>query len=209
MLKSFVVAAAFVATIAGAPAQAAIIFSDNFDADNATSALNFNALLNWTVEDGTIDYIRSGGFGISCVGGTGGCLDMDGSTANAGRILSTQVFTLDPGVTYTLSLDVSGNQRGGASDAFSFGFWDGAPFSSVSISAISPAQSFTTYAFALTVTSTETVRLFVEGAGGDNIGVILDNVVFSDDQAAQAPEPASLLLMGVALMGAARVRRRR
>ena len=74
--------------------------------------MNFNGLINWTVSGGTIDYIRSGGFGIACVGGTGGCLDMDGSTGNAGRITSRQLFTFDSGVQYFIELMLSGNQRG-------------------------------------------------------------------------------------------------
>lgn len=77
------------------PTQAAtILFQDDFDTDNATSVPNFNAFNNWTVSSGTVDYVRSGDFGISCVGGAGGCVDLDGSTADGGRMTSVESLTL-------------------------------------------------------------------------------------------------------------------
>jgi hypothetical protein len=120
-IKSLIAAGVLAATTASLPAAAAVIFQDNFDADNAASVLNFNSLINWDVSGGTIDYIRNGGFGIGCVGGTGGCLDTDGSTGNAGRITSKSIFTFDAGVDYFIDLSLSGNQRGGASDSLLFG----------------------------------------------------------------------------------------
>jgi hypothetical protein len=84
--------------------------------------LSFNSLISWTVGDGTVDHIRSGGFGINCVGGsTGGCLGMDGSTSNAGRIIGRQLFMFDSGVQYFIDLALSGNRRGGAVDSVIFG----------------------------------------------------------------------------------------
>ena len=84
------------AALAG-PAFAGVVFSDNFDSDRSSSALNFDSLLNWDVSEGTIDYIRNGGWGINCAGNSGGCLDMDGSTGNAGRITSKQSFSFASG----------------------------------------------------------------------------------------------------------------
>jgi hypothetical protein len=210
--KSVATTSALAAALLGAPAQAAIVFSDNFDADNAASALNFNNLINWTVSGGTIDYIRSGGFGISCFGGTGGCLDMDGSTGNAGRITTRQTFDFDDGVAYTFEFLLSGNQRGGASDTVLFGLVnaDTGAESSFTAGPLAPNAPFATFGTSFFGQSfTGNWRLFIEGVGGDNVGAILDNVVLRDNRTAAVPEPATLLLSGLALLAAGAARRRR
>ncbi len=209
--KAATAAAAVAAALLAAPAQAGIIFPDNFDADSASSVLNFNGLINWTVSGGTIDYIRSGGFGISCVGGTGGCLDMDGSTRDAGRITTRQVFDFDDGVEYTFELMLSGNQRGGASDTVTYGLIsvDTGFESTLSAGPLAPSAPFATFSGSLLGQNfTGNWRFFIEGAGGDNIGAILDNVVLRDNRTANVPEPATLLLSGLALLAAGAVRRR-
>ncbi len=209
--KCTAAAAALAATLAAAPAQAGIIFSDYFDADNASSALNFDNLINWTVSGGTIDYIRSGGFGINCVGGTGGCLDMDGSTNNAGRITTRQVFDFDDGVEYIFEMALSGNQRGGASDTVTYGLINvDTGFESVQTAGpLAPSAPFATFSGSLLGQNfAGNWRFFIEGAGGDNIGAILDNVVLRDNRTVNVPEPATLLLSGLALLAAGAVRRR-
>jgi MYXO-CTERM domain-containing protein len=199
------------AVFASAHAQSAVLLQDNFDSDSPSSVLNFNALVNWTVDNGTIDYIRSGGFGIGCVGGSGGCLDMDGSTGNAGRIVSRSTFGFGAGLTYTLSAMISGNQRGGASDTVTFGLLDAttlAVVDSLTTSALAPGAAFAMFSDSYTGLS-GSYRLFFEGVGGDNIGAILDNVVFSDSSSgASVSEPGTLALAGLALLAAGGLRRR-
>ncbi len=210
-LKSLAIAASLAGALIASPAQAGIIFSDNFDADNASSALNFNSLINWTVGDGTIDYIRSGGFGISCVGGTGGCLDLDGSTGNAGRITTRQVFDFDDGVQYVFELALSGNQRGGASDSVNFGLIseDTGFVSFLTAGPLAPNAPFATFGGSLMGQDfSGNWRFFIEGVGGDNVGAILDDVVLRDNRATNVPEPATLLLTAMGLLAAAGVRRR-
>ena len=211
MSFKFVAAAGLAVALAGAPAQAGTVFSDNFDADSGGSVLNFNSLINWTVGGGTIDYIRSGAFGISCVGGTGGCLDMDGSTGNAGRITSRQVFTFDANLQYSIHMDVSGNQRGGASDSLFFGLVnaDTGVEQSVTVGPLAPNAPFATYGHSfLGSAAPGNWRLFAEGVGGDNVGAILDNYVLRDNRSVDIPEPATLLLCGLALLAAGAARRR-
>ena len=188
----------------GVPVRAAILFQDNFDADSPNSVLNFNSLLNWTVSDGTIDYIRSGDFGINCVGNTGGCLDMDGSSSDAGKITSKTTFNFLANVLYTFELMMSGNQRGGAPDTFSFGFV-GFPLFNFTPAPLPFNQPFTTYSSSFTGFAFS-AKIFVEGLGGDNVGSILDNVVLRDNrQAVDEPATALLVIMSVLAMG---IRRR-
>jgi hypothetical protein len=201
-------AAAFAASVwIQTPAHAAVIFSDNFDTDSAVTVLNFNAFNNWTVVNHpteTVDYIRSGGFGISCFGGTGGCVDLDGSTGNAGRMVSNTIFDFEAGVVYTLSAQVSGNQRGGADDAFEMGV-EG--LASVALSPIAPSDPFTTRTLSFVSALPFSGRLFIQDGnpGGDNIGPILDNVVLSDNRTVPEPGTLALLALGLAVLA---IRRR-
>ncbi len=204
-LKHLLCATAFAAA-AAAPAQATILFQDNFNADNTISVLNYNGLLNWTVSGGTIDYIRSGGFGITCVSGNGGCLDMDGSTGNAGRITSNVTFALSGSDTYYLEGLVSGNQRGGGNDSIIVGLIDDATstvVTSTTFSGLMPNSPFVLRQVIATGYNGN-FRIFFEGVGGDNIGAILDDVVLRDSA---VPEPGTLALAGLALLAAARARR--
>ena len=161
------------------PASAGVLFEDDFDTDNPISVLNFDALINWTVSEGTIDYLRSGDFGISCLGGAGGCLDMGGSSSDAGRITTKSVFTFDPGVAYAIDVTISGNQLGGASDSITVGLID--DVTSTMVTAFFPplpaSAPFGTCTADFGTLSPGTWRLFVEGAGGDNVGIILDDLV--------------------------------
>jgi hypothetical protein len=174
--------------------------------------LNFNSLINWTVAPGgTIDYINDadGGFGISCFGGAGGCLDMDGSTGSAGRITSKTLFSFTAGVTYTLSGEISGSQRSG-SDSVNFGLDDGT--TTATAGPLASNAPFSLFSIVFTPGADFAAHLFFAGVGGDNIGAILDNVSLADNQnggGGTTPEPGTLLLAGLALASAGLVRRRK
>jgi hypothetical protein len=121
---------AFPAMVAGAmalagtsPSRAAVVLFDDFDAENGgASLLNYAGFANFTVSGGTVDIIGQGGFGLSCVGGAGSCVDLDGSTGNGGTLTTNVFYSFNAGDVVTLSILLSGNQRGGAADEFSFGF---------------------------------------------------------------------------------------
>jgi hypothetical protein len=179
--------------------SAAIIFSDDFDTDSATTVLNFNAFNHWTVVNHpqeSVDYIRSGAFGINCVGNAGGCVDLDGTTGSAGRMVSKTIFNFEPDVVYTLSVELSGNQRGGLDDAFELGI-EG--FGSGAIFMINPFYPFATHGFSFVSSTAFSGRLFMQDASpvSDNVGLIVDNVVLSDSR--PLPEPGALVLVAMGL----------
>lgn len=196
MLKWF--ATLLPAALLSLTAQAGVIFQDDFNAEagaEGASALNYTSFSNWTVSEGTVDVVASGNYSIGCAGGDGKCVDLDGSTGNAG-ILRSIALTLDPG-TYTLSFDISGNQRGHADDSMVVtlgGFLD----ETFTLSASDPWQ---TIIRSITVTAETTDYLVFNHDGGDNIGILLDNVSL-------VPEPGTLALIGLGLisLGGARFR---
>ena len=193
-VQTAVVTGLALVTLTGA-ATAGPIFSDNFNAENSgAGALNYSGLANWTVTDGTVDLIGNGYFDF--YPGQGLYLDLDGSTGNAGRVTSID-FNLDPGV-YELTFKLGGNARGAADDAVTLSF---AGLSESFV--LSSSQSLTTYTRTVSLASAIVGRIEFNHAGGDNMGIILDDVSIS-----AVPSPAGGIFMGFAT-GMFLIRRRR
>lgn len=181
-----------------APAKAAPVFFDDFEGvTSGGTILNWDGGVNWDVLSGTVDLVKSGdAFGITCAGGTGYCVDMDGSTRSAGDIVSINVGPLAAG-TYEFSYSLSGNQR-------QLGFADSVvayiEFGVMSWAHTLPYNAgWQTFTQEFTLTSvTDPVYIRFGATGGDNIGMLLDNVQLS---AVSVPEPASLGLMLIGFAG--------
>jgi hypothetical protein len=178
------------------PASAALVFSDNFNADAPLN--NQTVFVNgWTVANGSVDVI-SGGF---CGGGP--CIDLDGSTSNAGEF--TKALSLTGGITYTASYDLAGNQRIGV-DIVDVSF--GTATATYSFATLAP---FATLSLAFTPGSSGTYNLTFANQGGDNVGAILDNVAVNaaDAPPPGIPEPATWAMMVLGFSAAGAVVRRR
>jgi hypothetical protein len=221
--------------LAANSAGAQVLLNDSFNGLNSgNSALNFFSFPNFTVLNGTVDLVKSGDYGITCVGGAGLCVDLDGSRSLSGR-LGTQTFLFGAGDTFTLNFDVSGNQRGGAADAFGVDFLFGAPTAytnsfgtgvltgagvsgsfgvNYGVAAAAPLASnvpWTASSFGFTFVNAGQLSLSFYTTGNDNVGPMLDNVMITRTApTSTVPEPSTYALMaaGLAVMGAVARRRR-
>lgn len=191
--------AAFALALLSTASQAQTVFSDSFE----TASLGLNATpAGWAVTNpgGTVDVIGGALFGSLC-GGSGQCIDLDGSTGLAG-VLSRSV-NLNAGTTYTLGFDIAGNRRGAGTETGVVTL--GGATLNYSLTDSSAAAAYQTLSLSFTPSSTGVYTLSFANFGGDNQGAILDNVTLT----AAVPEPASAALMLLGLGGVALLKRRR
>jgi hypothetical protein len=187
---------AMVALAVAATAHAGLLFSDNFNAENGgASTTNYSGFAKWTVSNGSVDLCQGSGTGdcvVSIAVSDGLFLDMDGTlpTPDAGKLTSNTTFSLVPGLTYTLSFDLAGNQRFDQVDSITVAV--GTAYSETFT--IPYLQAFTTYTKTFSVTASTVASISFDHAGGDNVGILLDNVSFS------VPAPPGLALLAAALV---------
>lgn len=233
IISAFAVATAtlFLSSAAGA----ATLYSNNFDTENGGAGLTRlniggiggGSLTGLTVNVGSVDLVHTGDYGITCAGGTGSCLDLDGSTGQAGEITSG-FYNFNAGDSVTFSFDLSGNQRNGGSDNFHAGFVFGAntlmtsynlggawaaanvlnnytapavtTFSSIS------GRGFANYSINFVAGQAGTVAFKLGGGSGNNVGPVADNLNLST---AGVPEPATWAMMIIGFGAAGSMIRRR
>lgn len=181
-------------------ASAAPIFSDNFNTENGGKAiLNYNGFTNWRVTNGTVDLIGVGSQ-WDFQPGNGLYVDLDGSTRDAGYMLSRDISIPTAGA-YTLSFDLAGSHRTLNDErvdvvAMLGGFYG--------IYSVPSQQDFTRYNMDLFFEEAGTFSLAFQNAGSDNIGALLDNV-----EIAPVPEPGTVMLLGAGFLGLAIFAKRR
>jgi hypothetical protein len=221
--------AASTALAFAASANAAVLFSDDFEAENGgVSALNYAGFSNWTVT-GQVDLVATPDFGITCAGGGGSCVDLDGSSG-PGWITSPWI-AYTAGAPVTINFDVSGSQRSTAIDSLGFRL-DFAPglFSTSQPNSLpgGPPQvdggldgfllvskgrtvvgtdPWGSYFYTFNPTAAGTFQVSFLTGSDDNVGPLLDNVIVTQGV---IPEPATwaMLIAGFGLVGTAARRRR-
>ena len=173
------------------PAQATTILFDDFNDE----ALGLNTALDvWTISDGTVDVIGPGLFDVCTPAGSASrCVDLDGSSGNAGTI--EHAFALAPG-DYSLTYLLAGSQRG---DTNTVNVSLGGLYSDVHVLASSAV--FDQFGGFFTVLSPTNASLIFSHEGGDNLGLLLDDVRLELRDGNSVPEPTTLFLFGAGAAG--------
>ena len=198
-MKKAIVAAAL--SLACASVGAQTLFFDDFN--DETAGLN-RVPTGWTVTDGTVDIIGAGTV-FDFQPGNGLYIDLDGSTGMAGMLSTGLSFAA--GTLYELSFDLAGSHRGDTNTVTYGVDFDAALALDVQASAtLTSEQDFTRFSLLFSTPVATTGRVRFDQLGGDNIGLLLDDVRV----AVAIPEPQTwgLLLAGLALLGFSARRRK-
>jgi hypothetical protein len=192
--RSFQLATLAATLVATFPAQAAVVFSDNFDSYAPASSVPWSGGGTWTTGN-SVDLVKSGEYNLTCAGGGGNCVDLSGSSPGS----ISKVLSLAAG-TYLLSFDYTGNQL----DSIG-GPWPPAGFTASigSLTAnIGPLANnsnvFQSYSNWFTVNGSPVTLTFSQQGGNNYRGSILDNVLISS-----VPEPTTwaMMLLGFGMIG--------
>ena len=154
---------------AGSASIAGHIFFDDFD--DYTGSIPWEGEGNWIVTEASVDLIGEG-TSWDLLPGNGLYLDMDGSTNNAGTIESIGI-ELAPG-DYVLSYDVAGNHRNCGDDSMYVLVGGGSLVNTTTT--MGQDAPLTTVSIPFTVDDTTTATISFDGIGGDDEGLLLDNV---------------------------------
>jgi hypothetical protein len=189
LIASFICAAS---VCASSVSFAQIVFQDDFNAENGgVGTVNYAAFANWTVSDGSVDLIGNGFFDF--FPGNGLYVDLDGATANAG-VLTSAPIAVSPG-SYQLQFNLGcGCGFGNDSMLVTLGGDFSETFDATDAGA---SPNFNVITRPIQVTSAGSVSLVFDHAGGDNFGLVIDNVSLTR----LVPEPASFVLLSLSAIG--------
>ncbi|MDJ1185762.1 PEP-CTERM sorting domain-containing protein [Roseofilum casamattae] len=196
---------AFATTATSASAQT-ILLEDSFNTENGgVGTINYFDFANWNVVDGSVDLIGNGFH--DWFPSQGLFLDLDGSTYNAGTVVSKTAFTFNPGQVVELSFGLLGQNPGDKHAqnnnlTVSLGNLFTETFSVVD-------AGFITRQFS--VEELTTANLVFDHAGGDNGGLALDDITLAVIEPSRSvPEPSSVLgLLALSALGVCSLRQRK
>jgi hypothetical protein len=197
---------------ANASAIAAPIYTQTFDGlgEPGKSIEDFNSFPVAVVSSGSVDLVASGDYGITCAGGGGKCVDLNGTSGVGGTVDLASLGGLRDGE-YRVSFELSGNQRGssgfpGATDSDTLELDIGGKIHSFTKA---PDEGFKLYTIAFIVDAQNPVFSIgfrhIDILPNDNIGLILDNVTLSS---VPLPATAPLFLTAIAALSAFKRRRK-
>lgn len=198
-----------IALLLSTTASAGIIFEDDFDAD--TIGIPQGTLINWDINSGTVDVVGSSSFGYLCNNSTAGyCLDLDGTPGNA-TIVTKSAFNLAAG-DYEFSFDYGNNFGTGnvlywGIGTVASGYTNAALGSVVSDAVPNDIYWGSTNGFTLGSALNSVYITFIQNGPQDNGGTVLDNVVLNYLGTGTVPEPGSLALLCLGLLGLSARRR--
>lgn len=171
-----------------------ILLEDNFNSENGGSAesLNHTSFSNWNVTRGSVDIIGKGYNATDFFPDNGLYVDMDGTSLSAGKLESKSEFDFNTGDSITLMFDILGENPDPANTnnnimTVSLGTLFSEDFSKNDIGTIRRR---------INVTSDIKTSLIFDHNGGDDVGLILDNVKL---QNTSIPEPTTTL--GLVVLG--------
>ena len=170
--------------------HAQAVFTEDFESYPTATVASPNSFGPWNVTAGSVDTLSSFP-GLTCHGGTH-CVDMDGSTFAAGTIQRT--FAATAGVQYALTFWYSGNQRGAPSDSMTVSLGT----STLSLTNIPSSQAYTQGTVIWTASSTGTATVQFAHAGGDNVGILLDDVTLTGATPTPTPTLSQWATIGLA-----------
>lgn len=216
-------AALAAAALSAASAQSATIFEDEFDFENSGgTASNYAGFVNWDVSGGTVDI--KGPTNLRGTTGLGSYVDLDGTSADGGTIITKAIFAFDAGDLVTMSFDASGNQlrqRLAADDDIMAGFRFagatpvhnyrlGGGFGDLDLGSLTEAETsngvvtawnstWRTYTVSFKAGAAGSLQAFLGTNSDDNYGPMVDN--FRLTIASAVPEPVTWVMMVVGFGG--------
>ncbi len=154
--------------------NSSLLLSDNFNTENnGVGTVNYVNLTNWNVTRGSVDLAGQGGFDNFFPGNVL-YVDLDGSSISGGKLESKTTFNFNPGDKVTLQFSLAGSQRGDINSVtVSLGSLFTETFN------LNSTQPFTQINRSFVVTSVTSGNLVFDHPGGDNFGLLLDNVKLS------------------------------
>ena len=169
-----IIAIAMAACLSACVLEGEVIFEDDFDSENdRAGVVNYEDFDKWDVVEGSVDLIGNDFYDF--FPGNGLYVDLDGTTSEAGTLSTKAALSLEAGA-YTLGFWLAGPHVGGA-DTVTVALGDvfeeeitlasGEPFAYFEreVDVASPTEATLTFAL----------------SGGDNEGILLDNVSVSTD----------------------------